>query len=184
MELNTTIRGNGATDRRRAVGRKFTGPRIGTGIERAESRLFHIACNVRGFLEPVWLEWHTARGGDIPAPLSRATCGRSSMFLSRVLRAQSPRDACTRGYFGFHAGRDWLSHAWVESGEWIVDITADQFGYEPVIVTGCGDPRYQKGVDDHVCSEFIQAHRRAVDRLWSRWLIYLCNLPAGRQAGG
>lgn len=134
-----------------------------------ERRLFLTALRVRAFLEPVWLEWHNAQGDDAPAPLSRSTCGRSSLFLKRVLRAGFPPADAPRAWFGFHAGGDWRSHAWVEAGDWIIDLTADQFGDEPVIVAPLHDPRYQKGVCDSAYPEFVRAHRRTVERLWTRW---------------
>ncbi len=133
-----------------------------------ERRLFLLALRARAFLEPVWLEWHTANGGDIPSPLSRSTCGRSSLFLKRILHAEFP-GLTPRAWFGFHAGHDWQSHAWVEAGEYLIDLTADQFGDEPVIVAPRPDPRYQKGVCDSAYPEFARAHRRSVERLWQRW---------------
>jgi hypothetical protein len=134
-----------------------------------ERRLFLTALQVRAFLEPVWLEWHTAGGNDVPSPLSRSTCGRSSLFLMRVLQSSFPPAWCLRAWFGFHAGSDWQSHAWVEASDWIIDLTADQFGDEPVIVVTRPDPRYQKGVCDSAYPEFVRAHRYTVERLWLRW---------------
>ncbi len=153
---------------------------VGSGDEATERRLFLIALQVRAFLEPAWLEWHTSSGGDIPAPLSRSTCGRSSLFLKRVLHALSPcAGDAPQAYFGFHAGNEWKSHAWVETCDRIIDLTADQFGDEPVIVTARPDPRYQKGVCDSDYPEFVRAHRRAVERLWARWQAW-----SGRRVNG
>jgi hypothetical protein len=155
----------------------------GTSVSDAmQHRLFLIALQARAFLEPVWLEWHTTRGGDIPTPLSRTTCGRSSLFLKRVLQVNCPLPGGPRAYFGFHAGSDWQSHAWVETGNWIIDLTADQFGDEPVIVTARPDPRYQKGVSDRAFPEFVRGHRRAVEKLTSQWEAWIGKPQAGRQA--
>lgn len=155
-----------------------------TTSEARERRLFLIALQARSFLEPVWLDWHTTRGGDIPAPLSRTTCGRSSLFLKRVLQAECPApEGGPQTYFGFHAGSNWQSHAWVETGNWILDLTADQFGDEPVIVTARPDPRYQKGVCDSAFPEFVRAHRREVEKLWSRWVVWSGKDYARRSVG-
>lgn len=144
-------------------------------------QLFMLALQVRSFLEPVWLEWHAAGGADIPSPPSRTTCGRSSLFLKRVLKEHGiAAGGKPQGYFGFHAGQDWRSHAWVEAGSFIIDVTADQFGDEPVIVTTSPDPRYQKGVIDSAYPEFVRSSQRAIDRLWLRWLDYVRPLPSGR----
>ncbi|HWK32476.1 MAG TPA: hypothetical protein VNR51_02185 [Hyphomicrobium sp.] len=76
------------------------------------------------------------------------------------------------GPFGFFAGGRWQSHAWVRSGDWIVDITADQFDADPVVVTPACDPRYGAGACDTALPEFIAARRRAVDALWPLWLAW------------
>ncbi len=154
---------------RKTSGRWSPGPEAVAGAD--ERRLFLISLRARAFLEPVWLEWHAANGGDIPSPLSRTTCGRSSLFLKRILQAEFPR-LTTQARFGFHAGGDWRSHAWVEVGDRIIDLTADQFGDEPVIVTPRPDPRYQKGVSDSVYPEFVRPHRRSVEKLWHRWQLW------------
>ncbi len=163
---------------RQRAGGKWRGAQPGleaAASDAMERRLFLIALQARSFLEPVWLDWHTSRGGDIPTPLSRSTCGRSGLFLKRVLQAEYPAPGGggpPQAYFGFHAGSDWQSHAWVETGNWIIDLTADQFGDEPVIVATRPDPRYQKGVCDSAFPEFVRAHRRAVEKLWSRWVVW------------
>ncbi|MFK3964755.1 hypothetical protein ACI2KT_14255 [Ensifer adhaerens] len=55
------------------------------------------------------------------------------------------------GPFGFNCGKSWQSHAWVECGDFIVDITADQFGAPPVLVVDRTDNRYNKGNRDGRC---------------------------------
>lgn len=60
----------------------------------------------------------------------RGACGATSDILARYPREFARVDALyasgTRGL---------ASHAWVVADGWIVDITADQFGRPPVIVT-------------------------------------------------
>lgn len=140
-----------------------------------------IARAVRAFLEPVWPEWHAA-AGRIPEPLSRCTCGRSSLFLARVLEEGfglaalwtngTPRLAPggpELGPFGFRAGGRWESHAWVVvSATTIVDVTADQFGAPAVIVAPLSDPRYGAG-GDTALPEYRAKRHAAAEALWPRW---------------
>lgn len=146
-------------------------------------QLFQIAVSARRFIEPVWDEWHRAHEWTPPVA-SRFTCGRSSLFLVDVLRHEgfeaawrcgTPRlseQGPELGAYGFDAGSRWESHAWAGSGALIIDITADQFGAEPVIVTTANDPRYSAGERDTALPASIAARHRAVEELWPRWLSY------------
>ncbi|MGO4620947.1 hypothetical protein AB4Z34_11225 [Ensifer sp. 2YAB10] len=134
-------------------------------------------------MEPIWLEWHRAWGGDLPALPSQWTCGRSSLFLVRALSTEgfdvvwasgTPRADPNEpeiGPFGFFHEGSWQSHAWVECGDFIVDITADQFGAPPVLVVDRTDTRYNRGDRDTALPEFVLARRRAVDDIWPRWQL-------------
>lgn len=147
-------------------------------------RLFQIAVSARRFLEPIWHEWHAAWKGPVPPVASTFTCGRSSLFLAEALRHEgfeaewqsgTPRlseSGPELGPYGFHTGTRWESHAWVCSGGLIVDITADQFGAEPVIVTPASDARYGAGDRDTALPIHIAARGRAVDEIWPRWLVH------------
>ncbi|KQW39747.1 MULTISPECIES: hypothetical protein [unclassified Ensifer] len=133
------------------------------------------------FVEPIWLEWNSAWNGDAPVTPSQWTCGRTSLFLSRALAAEgfeaswasgTPRLSSSGpelGDFGFLSDAGWQSHAWVECGNVIVDITADQFGAPPVHIVDRYDRRYSKGDRDTALPEFIRACQRAVDEIWPRW---------------
>ncbi|MDQ5827717.1 MAG: hypothetical protein M3441_26545 [Chloroflexota bacterium] len=68
----------------------------------------------------------------------RGSCGDAALLLGRYLQD------CGLGPFNYvcgsireEGGRDFHSHAWLQRGDIIVDITADQFDEisEPVIVT-------------------------------------------------
>jgi hypothetical protein len=145
-------------------------------------QLFQIAVSARHFIEPVWDEWHRAQGPDRPSPASAFTCGRTSLFLVKVLQTDgfeaewqsgTPRlseEGPELGPYGFHSGNRWESHAWVCCDGLIVDITADQFGAEPVIVTSTTDERYRAGDKDTAPPSSIEARRKAVDDIWPRWL--------------
>ena len=145
--------------------------------DQVENALHAIAISVRAFLEPSWRQWQPG-----VEPPSKNTCGRSSLFLERVLRHQGyaarwtngvPRlgeDGPDLGPFGFFTGTRWESHAWVECDGFIVDVTADQFGAETVIVTPSDDPRYGARTLDTASPEAIAARKQTVDGLWQEWL--------------
>ncbi|WP_336799455.1 hypothetical protein [Kaistia sp. MMO-174] len=138
--------------------------------------LHAIAASVRTFLEPAWRHWQPGA-----KPPSKNTCGRSSLFLERVLRHEGyearwtngiPRlaeDAPDLGPFGFFDGTRWESHAWIECDGFIVDVTADQFGAPPVLVTPATDPRYGARTLDTASPEAVAARQRTVDELWRGW---------------
>lgn len=142
----------------------------------------NLALAARRFMEPVWLEWHSAGNREAPTTPSQWTCGRTSLFLARALGSEgfmaswasgTPRlssDGPELGPFGFLTHTGWQSHAWVECGNLIVDITADQFGAPPVLIADLHDHRYGKGDRDTARPEFILARERAVDEIWPRWL--------------
>lgn len=159
-----------------------------------EPELFRLASTVRAFLEPVWVRWRHARGEPVPTIPSSKTCGRSSLFLRNALRLEGypaewangiPRfteDSAELGPFGFFNGRRWESHAWVVSGNVILDITADQFGAHPVIVTSTSDTRYQTGSGDTAAPDAIRARHEAVEALWHEWLSHRAALQKQQSA--
>ncbi len=145
-----------------------------------------IASAARVFIEPVWHRWHQSEGRTVPQPPSRHTCGRTSLFLREVLRHEghhaewmsgtpyvggsgAPDAAC-----GFYSGSRWEGHAWVISGKIIVDITADQFGGEPIVVTSVSDARYVGSID-LADPAAIRARREAVAALWPKWMAFCLN---------
>jgi len=143
-------------------------------------QLVATATRLRRFMEPVWDDWIAAepwRRGSTP---SAGSCGRTSLFVRDVLRRQGydtlwsngvPRLAETSpvGDFGFFAGR-WESHAWVTCQGWIVDITADQFGAKPVIVTPATDRRYAANNLDTADPESIMRRQVTAAGLMAAWL--------------
>jgi len=78
----------------------------------------------------------------------------------------APDTAC-----GFYSGARWEGHAWVISGEIIVDITADQFGGDPVVITSVSDARYVGSID-LADPDAIKARREAVAALWPDWMAF------------
>ncbi len=137
--------------------------------------LHRIAAASRAFLEPIWPEWHCAGAGSAPAVLSTRTCGRSSLFLRDVLRAEGRSAEWASGMLlPDHAPPEagdagWHHHAWVVSGGFIIDITADQLGAPPVVVTPAADARYRPG-QDPAWPHAIRARHAAVAAIWPDWL--------------
>ena len=137
-----------------------------------------IATDVRAFLEPVWLSWHSASGGEPPAVASENTCGRSSLFLQRALIDAGfaaewvtgvPENGHSDDPVGFFDGNVWRSHTWVQCEDLIVDITADQFGDQPVKVVCLPHDRYHRGSADMAAPEFVAARTESVNAIWPRW---------------
>lgn len=138
--------------------------------------IVRLAHEVRAFLEPQWAAWHRKRGSPPgKRTMSEGTCGRSSRFLYEVLRAEgfdaemafgSPV-GCDCGYLS-DAG--WKGHAWVElsAPACIIDLTADQFGAESVVVTAPDDPRYRRG-EDVAAPDWIAERQRVAAELMDAW---------------
>ncbi len=117
----------------------------------------------------------------MPSPLSRYTCVRSGLFVVRllaeqgivgVLRSGVPLADETRlasALFGFRAAGGWESHAWVEAGGFLIDITADQFGDAPVIVLPVHDRRYAAGKGSTALPAPGSRSVKAADIVWQAW---------------
>lgn len=137
-------------------------------------RLCQIARDVRAFLEPHWDAWHRHEGSPVLKTPSQGTCGRSSLFLRDVLRAEGlsaefAAGSPSEGRQGFRCGPVWCGHAWVECADWIVDVTADQFDAPPVVVTYVGDARYRAGVDISE-PQFLARRQKVAAELMVEWM--------------
>lgn len=62
------------------------------------------------------------------------TCGPVTELLARYLNETFSTDALYANGIGTWRGQRPWSHAWVEVEGMVLDITADQFGQEPIIV--------------------------------------------------
>lgn len=146
-----------------------------------------VAESARAFLETVWPDWQEeGREADQAAlaTLSTGVCGRSSVFLQRVLEDRGIPAVVRFGWFIVDprdAALDRHRHAWVEADDQLLDVTADQFGHPPVITSRPGDPQYILGVD--VADEQSRHNRvRTADDLWPRWIQSPLNLALVRPA--
>jgi hypothetical protein len=124
--------------------------------------LIKLCWQARAFLEPRWLTLHQSWGEAQPTIPSQYMCRYSSIFIQKILNTypnQSWQLVAGRplsralegrpdGLFGFcTASGLFFDHCWVQSADLIVDLTADQFGAETVIITSVGDPRYHPNLD-------------------------------------
>lgn len=147
------------------------------------------ATEIRSFPESIWPLWHEQSGRALPIPLSRGTCGRSSLFLGKALDFEGfdaeiaignpfDTDGQTRvSAYGFFSGHRWESHTWVCCENMIVDITADQFDAAPVVVTDVDDPLYRANHSDAADPSSITARHAAVESVWPHWLAFRDSRP-------
>jgi len=136
-----------------------------------------IASSARSFLETIWPAWQLENrrkhGSPTPAKMSYSTCGRSSTFVQKVFDELGVVAEVRHGWFRVEiseapTGAD-DRHAWVASGPWFIDVTADQFGGDEIIVTDQSDGRYFSDVD--VALPEFRLHRtQAILEIWDRWL--------------
>ncbi len=131
-------------------------------------------------MEPVWDDWLAAEPWRRGATPSAGACGRTSLFVRDVLQLQghdahwangTPRRSASEeiGPYGFLAGARWEAHAWVTCQGWIIDITADQFGAEPVIVAPTIDPRYAANDLDTADPDAIARRQAVAASLLDAW---------------
>lgn len=138
-------------------------------------------------------------GGKRPGHDTSGCCAGASAALLKVLRAEYPEaqwkftggygsdqklspDSATYLDLTMHPGGmlnrsgEWRGHFWIEgtlsSGQRvIVDITADQFGHEKLIVTDTDDPRYRKNLRSEYDEKdwIFGLERYFVDGLFADW---------------
>lgn len=159
------------------------------------SEITTFAVTVRQFLEPHWLTAHQS-WNEIPDPLSRWMCRYSSIFLATLLRelqsehvweivgGRPPQhtDATPPVQIGM-LGCDgtWHDHCWVKGNGLIIDLTADQFGYAPVIATHASDYRYCANLTEIDLQKDLQKLRRRPMQWLSDWRANasVCGLQEG-----
>jgi len=133
--------------------------------------LLTVATAARAFLLSRWRGWHQAWGPPAPNTLSQWTCVRSSLLLARALERQGFPATLQSGHLSTDDG--WVSHAWVEAAGLIIDITADQFGHAPVVITAAHDPAYRKGAGEADRLTPTLAGIAAVEEIWPSWCGYV-----------
>jgi hypothetical protein len=138
--------------------------------------LFDFCWQARNFLEPRWFSLHQLWGDSQPRALSKFMCRYTSIFLKAVLNIETQAswrlvagrpilkeyEGTEKGFAGFCTSTGlYFDHCWVQLGDLIVDITADQFGAEAVIITSVGDPRYSSNLEESdFCRDIAKLSRR------------------------
>jgi hypothetical protein len=128
-----------------------------------DPRIAVFAGQARRWVEQRWQQWRDLAYPACLAPLPVGLCGPASIFLREVLGSEFP------GMRWFRTGGETdvsdpecipggmvplgsfrpEAHSWVQGEgaggrQVIVDITADQFGHDPVIVAPVPDRRYRR----------------------------------------
>lgn len=138
-----------------------------------------LAGEAREFLEAHWADWHVAWGPPTPSRPSEWTCVRSSIFVQQVLAqvgvcaemASGVPDQAGAKAFGFFGQGRWRSHAWLRAGSMIIDVTADQFGADDVIVSTVTDARYSEGRTTESTLRITKNQVAAVAAIWPSWCL-------------
>ena len=73
---------------------------------------------------------------------------------------------------GVFTANGWEGHAWVEANGFVIDITADQFGHPPIIVTPASDPTYRPALDATHRLTPTKSGIAAIDLIWPLWCSY------------
>lgn len=94
-----------------------------------EAELRSVVDTVRARLESADLSQAHVCFSSFPRGACGATCDVLATVLERRFGVKPKWVGADIG-----EGADWSSHAWLEMGGFTIDITADQFGREPVIV--------------------------------------------------
>lgn len=135
-----------------------------------DPRLSATCRRVRAFLEPLWVSRLVDEWGCLEHGLSLGSCRVSSEMLVQILADE--------GYPGWtvHGGTDryaWpdgepATHFWASDGLDVADLTADQFGLDPVILgpTAIGPYRAGQGRDIRVADPVAARHVSAWLDLW------------------
>lgn len=161
-------------------------------------RVMRIAEEARTFLEPRWDAWRVLRGRPVPRGErpSHGMCRMSACFLKQALESEMPDDGWmwvggrpepgddidpdygVPGGFrptpgsGDLAADEWFAHYWVVDDEFslVADITADQFGADPVIVDSDADWDMRRW-RDNFAEGVADGHMRDVEHLARQRLI-------------
>jgi hypothetical protein len=123
----------------------------------------------RNALEGYWSAWAVER--NRPDAASGATmCRFTAAFLVLVLGWRWRVVGGAPNYpgepTGFFDGKAWHAHYWVTDGERIVDLTANQFGAVPLIVTSADDERYRENYSYEELADALH-HVRSRAQQWA-----------------
>lgn len=138
----------------------------------------------RSFLEAMWFHTHREWQDEQPSVPSRHMCRYSSLFLKRILkknhdinadiiagRPSQELDGTPQGEYGFEdANGNLHDHCWLQVNDWIIDITADQFGAEKIILTQ-NAPFHHASPDQSAFQEEYQILQSRVDKWLQAYIL-------------
>lgn len=141
-----------------------------------KEHLLPIAQGYRKALELHWRQSHHS-WGDMPDILSENMCRYSCLYAQKqfltehqisttIVIGRPARDdqGTPRGCYGFlDQHKCYHDHAWLTTGNWIIDLTADQFKDAPVIIAPIGDTRYCSNPEQELFLDKIQALQSRVN---------------------
>lgn len=131
------------------------------GWEANDMGLQETIYKIRKYLEPRWKTSHQNWGPE-PKLLSKHMCRYTCIFIKALLptssfypwtivggRPEKEREGTPNGRFGMRAENGcWFDHCWIRNDKQIIDITADQFGYERIIIASADDDRYSANLNE------------------------------------
>jgi hypothetical protein len=160
-----------------------------------EEEVLQIVSDTRERLEPLWDEWRRERGRPEPACPSEGMCRFAAQLLARRLTQAQIGDWIVTGGapqsdYGLEAFRHlkagdggiqdstdaWQGHYWAlrPADGLIADVTADQFGHDPVVVTDTSDSRYRPNYK----KVSLLRHLRDASVTPARWEAAIARDPA------
>lgn len=138
----------------------------------------------RIFLENIWIETHKEWNNSIvPVPASFHMCRYTCLFLQYILnkehniktditsgRPSEEHNGTTKGQYGYRDANHHIhDHSWLLYNDTIIiDITADQFGDQAIVITPINDDRYRASPNqDAFKSDFMTLQKRV-----QRWITH------------
>ena len=126
----------------------------------------------RHFLETIWHETHSEwKPEENPEIISTYMCRYTCIFLKEIIKREygiipeikSGRpeavelNGTPQGKYGYkdNAG-NWHDHSWLLIENKIIDLTADQFGGNEVILTDVSNENYNPSLDQKVFDESFE----------------------------
>lgn len=150
--------------------------------EAREMNLQETIYQFRKYLEPRWQNLHRIWGPEPTVP-STYMCRYTCIFIKALLpssglspwriaggRPAEELNGTIIGRFGMRSENGlWFDHCWIQNDKQIIDITADQFGYEPVVMVSSEDDRYSANLNELALSNDLTRLYPRVEPWLQEW---------------